>query len=132
MSCNALAPNKYTAKIYFAGVKDTYLKSSKTVKITVKKATAKLSAGAKTYKAKTKIKRYVVTLKDNLKKPLRNTKVTLKIRGKLYSVKTNSKGKATFKLTNLPKKGKYVAVVKYAGNAYYKSITKKPKITVRR
>jgi hypothetical protein len=46
------------------------------------------------------------------------------------SIKTDSKGKATFKFTNLIKKGKFKAVVKYSGNRYYKTLTKKPVITI--
>ena len=35
-------------------------------------------------------------------------KSTMKVGKKTYTVKTNSKGKATFKITNLNKKGKFV------------------------
>jgi hypothetical protein len=46
-------------------------------------------------------------------------------------LKTNSKGVATFKITNLKEKGKFAAVVKYAGSKYYNKVTKKPKITIK-
>jgi hypothetical protein len=62
---------------------------------------------------------------------MKNTKVTLKVNGKTYAAKTNAKGQATFKLTKLTKKGKFTAVVKYAGNNYYNAKTSKPKLTVR-
>ena len=55
----------------------------------------------------------------------------LKVNGKTYAAKTNSKGVATFKLTKLTKKGKFNAVVTYKGNTYYKAKTVKPKITVK-
>lgn len=58
-------------------------------------------------------------------------KVTLKVKGKTYKATTNSKGKATFKITKLTKKGTYNAKVKYAGNAYYKSVFKSVKIKIR-
>ena len=51
--------------------------------------------------------------------------------GKTYTAKTNSKGVATFKLTKLTKKGKYNAVITFAGDKYYKKATKKAKVTVK-
>ena len=62
---------------------------------------------------------------------MKNKKVTLKVDGKTYTAKTNSKGVATFKLSKLTKKGTFTAVVTYEGNKYYKKVTKKPKITVK-
>ena len=55
----------------------------------------------------------------------------LKVNGKTYAAKTNSKGKATFKITKLTKKGKFTAVVTYNGNKYYKKVTKKTKIIIK-
>ena len=63
---------------------------------------------------------------------IKKAKVTLKIKGKLYKATTNSKGKATFKIKKLTKKGKYNAVIKYNGNALYKATSKKVKITVKK
>ena len=57
--------------------------------------------------------------------------MTLKVKGKTYTAKTNAKGKATFNLKKLTKKGKYTAVVTFKGNKYYNKITKKVKITVK-
>ena len=99
--------------------------------MTVKKATPKLTANAKSFKKSVKTKKYTVTLKTNSNKVMKNTKVTLKVNGKTYSAKTNSKGQATFKITKLTKKGKYTAVVKYAGSKYYNAKTVNPKITVK-
>ena len=61
---------------------------------------------------------------------MKNTKVYLKVYGKTYAAKTNSKGQATFKITKLTKKGKFTAAITYIGNKYYNKITKKTKITV--
>ena len=91
----------------------------------------KLTANAKTFKKSVKIKKYTITLKNNLNKVMKNTKVTLKVNGKTYSAKTNSKGQATFKITKLTKKGKFTAIVKYGGSKFYNSKTVKPKITVK-
>ena len=125
-----MVPNTYTAKIGFAG-DDIYKASSATAKVTVKKATPKITAKAKTFKFEDKTKKYTVTLKDNKGNVLKNKKVTLKVNGKTYSAKTNSKGVATFKLNKLTKKGKFNAVITYAGDKYYKKVTKKVKVTVK-
>ena len=125
-----LAAKTYAAKITFGG--DTnYDKSTKEVKVTVKKATPKIAAGKKTFKAKTKTKKYAITLKNNVGKAMKNEKVTIKIGKKTYSAKTDAKGKATFKITKLTKKGTYKAVIKFAGNKNYLSISKKVKIKVK-
>ena len=62
---------------------------------------------------------------------MKKVKVTLKVKGKTYKAKTNSKGKATFKITKLTKKGTYKAIIKYKGNKYYKKLTKKVKIKIK-
>ena len=126
-----LVPKSYTAKISFAG-NTNYLASSTTAKVLVKKATPKMTAKAKTFKVGVKTKKYTITLKNNLGKVMKSTKVTLTVNKKTYTVKTNSKGVATFKITNLKKKGKFTAVIKYAGNKYYKALSKKAKITVKK
>ena len=90
-----------------------------------------MTAKAKTFKFEDKTKKYTVTLKNNKGAVMKNTKVSLKVGGKTYTAKTNSKGVATFKLTKLTKKGKFNAVITYAGNKYYKKLTKKAKITVK-
>ena len=45
-------------------------------------------------------------------------------------MKTNKKGKATFKV-NRNKKGKYQAIIIYKGNKYYSKVIKKVKITIK-
>ena len=97
----------------------------------VKKITTAITAKAKTFKYEDKTKKYTITLKNNEGKVMKKAKVTLKVNGKTYTAKTNSKGVATFKLKKLTKKGKYNAVITYAGNKYYKKATKKAKITVK-
>ena len=62
---------------------------------------------------------------------MNGVKVTLKVKGKTYKAITNAKGKATFKIKNLKKKGKFTAKVKFSGNAYYNAVTKNVKITVK-
>ena len=125
-----LAPKSYTAVISFAG-DSSYVKSSISIKVVVKKATPKLTAKAKTFKRSVKTKKYTITLKTNKGKVMKNTKVSLRVNKKTFYAKTNKKGVATFKITNLKKKGKFTAVVKYAGSKYYNKVTKKPKITIK-
>ena len=125
-----LTPKTYNAKITYAG-SDNYKSSTKTVKVTVKKATPKITAKSASYKLKIKTKKYTVNLKDNVNKALKNTKVTLKVNGKTYSVKTNSKGQGVFKITNLKKIGSYSAVITVPSNTYYNKVTKNVKIIVK-
>jgi len=95
-------------------------KTKKSTKITAKKAT---------FKAKTKTKKYTITLKSG-KKALNKVKVYLKIKGKTYTAKTK-KGKATFKIKKLNKKGKYKATIQFKGNSNYKATIKKVTIKIK-
>ena len=124
-----LPARQYFAKITFAG-NGIYKSSAKTVKATVKKATPKLTASSKKFKAKAKTKKVTVKFKSNNNKVIKNSIIKLTVNKKTYKAKTNSKGTATFKV-KLTKKGKYRAVFKYAGNSNYKSISKKIKITIK-
>ena len=125
-----LTPKKYTAKITF-NEDANYLKSSANAKVVVKKANPKMTAKSKTFKRTTKTKKYTIALKTNLNKALKSVKVTLKVKGKKYIAKTNKKGKATFKITKLTKKGNYKATIVYKGNSLYNKVAKKVKIKCR-
>ena len=126
-----IVPKTYTATVKFAG-DDGYLASSVSPKVVVSKAKPKITAKAKTFKVKVKTKKYTVTLKNNKGKVMKKVKLTLKVGKKTYKATTNSKGKATFKITKLTKKGKYTATIKFAGSKYYKALSKKAKITVKK
>lgn len=130
LKVTTLLPKTYTATVTYAG-DDTHIKSSATAKVVVKKATLKVSAKAKTFKKSLKTKKYSIVLKNNVGKVMKKTKVTIKVKGKTYSAFTNSKGVATFKITKLTKKGKYNAYIRYTGNKYYNSLTKKVRITLK-
>lgn len=125
-----LVPKTYPAVCKFAG-DESYKVSQKTVNVVVKRATPKLFAAKKTFKKSQSKKLYTVTLKTNKGAVMKKIKVTLTVNKKTYTGKTNSKGQLTFKITNLKKKGKYTAVVKYGGNSYYNAKTVKPVITVK-
>lgn len=111
------------------GKTNTNTNKQTTTKVT-KKAT-KITASKKTFKVKTKTKKYTITLKAG-KNAVKKVKVTIKIGKKTYKSTTNSKGKATFKITKLTKKGKYNAVIKFAGNKNFEATSKKVKITVKK
>ena len=126
---NGLAVKTYTASISFAG-DNSFDESSKSIKVIVKKATPKLTAKSKTFKRTVKIKKYAVSLKTDKNKVMKNTKISLRVNGKTYAVKTNKKGVATFKIKNLNKKGTFKAVVTFAGNKCYNKVRKTVKIRV--
>ena len=147
VSTAGLIPKIYTAKITFAG-DNNYNESSLDVGVTVNKATPILKAKKKTYKAKTKTKKFTIVLKDNTGKPIKNAKVRLMVKKitknnkkggsdkeskadkkKNFAV-TNNKGKATFKVLR-NKKGKYNAKVKFYSNEYYNKVTKTVKIVIK-
>ncbi len=125
-----LVPKTYTARISYAG-SNNYIKSSVSTKVVVKKAKTKLSAKAKTFKRKVKVKKYAVTLKNNKNKAIKKVKLTLKVKRKTYSAKTNNKGQSIFNIKNLNAKGKFTVAIKFAGNKYYKGTSKKIKIKIR-
>lgn len=110
---------------------DVFNAASKTVHVKINKEKTKLTAKKKTFKAKTKIKKYTVTLKNSKGKAIKKVKLTLKVNGKNYKAKTNKKGKATFKIKKLGKKGKYNAVIKFKATKYYKNVSKKVKLTIK-
>ncbi|WP_407377543.1 right-handed parallel beta-helix repeat-containing protein [Methanobrevibacter sp.] len=128
--------NKLPVTVTFEG-DEKYISTNASYVITINKKPITITAAAKTYKATAKTKKYTVTLKTikgssaNGKIYLKSgKKVTLKLNGKTYTAKTNSKGQATFSL-KITKKGKFTAVVKFAGDKTYKAATKKPKITIK-
>lgn len=126
-----LVPKTYAVSISYDG-DATHLKSTANTNVVVKKATVKLTTKKKTFKAKVKTKKYTVTLKDNKGKAMKKVKLTLKVKGKTYKATTNAKGKATFKIKKLTKKGKYTAKVTFKGNANFNKLVKKVKITVKK
>ena len=130
VSTKGLVPKGYTAKITFNG-NTNYAKSTKSVKVTIKKATPKLTAKYRTFKKSIKTKKYSVILKTNRNKAMNKVKLIIKINKRTYSAITNNKGIATFKITKLAKTGKYTALVKFAGNKYYNTKSVKVKIAVK-
>ena len=91
LACN-IVPGDYV--VFIKGKKDAYGSAD----VQVKKATSKLTAAKKTFKRSLKIKKYSIALKDNNNKVMKSKKVTLKVNGKTYAAKTNSKGKAKLQM----------------------------------
>ena len=135
ISIAASSGNKFIAKSYTATAtfdgNDLLENSSAKFTLVVKKATPKLTAKAKTFKVRTSPKKYTITLKDNKNNVMKKVKVTIKVNGKTFKATTTSKGQATFKITNLKKKAKYIALIKYGGDKYYNAVSKKIIITVK-
>ena len=121
---------KYKAVIKFRGNK-AYKAASKKVTFTVaKQKNTRIYATSKVYKKAQNPKKLSCILKGN-NKAIKNVKLTLTVNGKTYSAKTNSSGKATFKINKLKKKGTYTAIIRFAGNSSYGAATKKVRIIVK-
>ena len=128
-----LPDGNYNAVITYSG-DDKYdgftITKTVNVKKPVVKKASKITAKKKTFKKSLKTKKYTVTLKSG-KTPIKKVKLIIKIGKKTFKAKTNAKGKATFKIKKLAKKGKYTAKITFKGNKYYKATTKKVKIVLK-
>ena len=124
----AAAAGKYAVTMAFTG-DSTYKGSVATSTISIVKQATKLTVAKKTFK-KSATKKVTAVLKDNTGKVLKGKKVTMKVNGKTYTAKTNSKGVATFKV-KLTKKGTFKATTKFAGDAYYTAKRVTSKIVVK-
>jgi hypothetical protein len=122
-----LYPEIYTAVVSFNGT-ESYEPTNTTFNITVKKSATKITAKNKAFKAKKKVKKYAIALKNAYKNPVKGVKVYLKVNGKTYKASTSKKGKAIFKITKLTKKGTYKAKITFKGDGAYKGSKAKAKI----
>ena len=120
----------YPVSISFAG--DTnYVKSNTTTSILVKKATPKATVKGKTFKLSDRTKRYIVIVRTDKNALYDGAKVAIRVNGKTY-ITYAVKGKATFKLTGLNKRGNFLAAVKVGASENYNSVmVKNVKILVR-
>ncbi|WP_298524396.1 NosD domain-containing protein [uncultured Methanobrevibacter sp.] len=130
VTLKATATGSKSATVKFDG-DDEYKAISKSATIKVTKEASKITAAKKTFNVKTKTKQYTITLKSKSGKAIAKAKVTIKVNGKTYKATTNSKGKATFKITKLTKKGTFKATVKFTGDKYYSGKTANVKITTK-
>ena len=123
------AAKTYTVSIKFAG-DSVYAASTKSVKVKLNKEKTKITAPKKTFKRTAKTKKVVITLKNSKGKAIAKKKVTLIVNKKKYTVKTNKKGKATFKV-KLTKRGTFKYTAKFAGDTQYKAVKKTGKIKIK-
>lgn len=128
VTTNGMVPKTYTASVNFAG-NAKYDASSKKVKLTVKKASTKLTASSKAFRVKA-TKKLTATLKDSKNKIIKGKYITFKFNGKNYKVKTNSKGIAS-KLFKVTKIGTYRVNIKFAGDKCYKASSKTVNLVVK-
>ena len=125
--------NKTKVTITLSGItieNCTFIGPSKVNNIVKKPKTTKILAKKKTFKAKTKTKKYTISLKAG-KSAVKKVKVYLKIKDKTYKATTNKKGKATFKIKKLTKKGTYKSKIIFKGNNLYKPVSKKVTIKIK-
>ena len=103
---------------------------SKSSAIKIKKVKPKLTAKNTSFKSKLKTKKYSILLKYK-NTGIKKVKVYLKVNGKTYKATTNSKGKATFKITKLTKKSTFNAKITFKGTKYYTAVSKTIKLNIR-
>jgi hypothetical protein len=113
----------------FLGEGNLYKGSLADAKVTITKKATKITAKKATLKVK-KAKKIKVTLKAG-NKAIKGKQVTIKVNGKTFKAKTNAKGVATISV-KVAKKGKFNAVVKFAGDDTYKASKTKIKLTVKK
>ena len=125
-----LKKGKYKVIIKYAG-SSKYKAAKKTTKITVKKTlNTKLTAPKITTTPKTSTK-YTVTLKDENGEIIKKQKVIVKVNGKKYTKKTNSKGQVTIKV-KFSKLKTYTVKATYKKTKSYKKSSATGKITVQK
>ena len=131
LTASILKAAKYGTKNFVIKFDDSFYTASKTVKVTIKKEKTKITAKKKTFKIALKTKKYTIALKNSKGKAIKKAKVFLKVKGKTYKATTNSKGKATFKIKNLKKRGTFTAKITYKTTAYYLKTSKKVYLKVK-
>ena len=124
---------RYTMAFNFAG-DDNYTNAFACVCVDLDKKPITIKAPAKSFKVATKTKKYTATLSTinglDGKMYLSPQTVKLTVNGKTFTGKTNDKGKVTFKITNLNKKGTYKATISYKGDKTYEEAEKTVKLTI--
>ena len=108
-----------------------YKKVAKSVNIKINKEKTKIISKKATFNVDKRVKMYSILLKNSKNKAIKKVIVTLKVNGKLYKAKTNYNGKATFKIINLNRNGRFTSLVRFAGNKYYNAKSVKSQIIVK-
>lgn len=119
----ALPAKTYVASISFKG-DEQYNSLTKKFNVVVSKSDTKLIPYAN-YLVKGKSLYIDLKSKNNL---LSSRQISITIKGKTFTRTTNNNGRAEFKMNLAP--ALYSVVLKYGGNGYYKSCTKKVYVRV--
>ncbi len=120
-----LAVSTFKPGNYVANITYDYASINASVKIT--KAAVKFTSVTKSVK---RGKYFSLKVLNGKNKPAKSVKVTIKFGSKTYTVKTNSQGVAKLKVSLAAKK--YSVTVKAYANTYYKALTKKYTVTVKK
>ena len=133
---NLRVATSYTYALFFQGDEKynaTYIGSAR---LTVTKKDTFLTASNQAFKSSDKNKIVKATL-STIENPFdgkvymrSNLPVTLTINGKTYNARTDEKGNVKFNIGDQTKKGTYDAVIKYAGDQGYESVSKTIRITI--
>ena len=129
LQINLRSVNLYTFAIAFLG-DDNYEGDFEVALINVTAQTPNLVTTNKIYKSTAKIKILTAAFISSRGTPIVGKKINFIVNGKKYTVKTNSKGIATLKVS-LSRKGTYYFSVSYAGDSTYKKINKIKKLTIK-
>ena len=124
-----LVPKTYTAVITFNGY-STHQKSTKNVTVRVTKAKSAITAYSKSFRRALRTKNYAITLKSG-RTLIKKAYVYLRVNRKTFRATTNTRGIATFRISNLKKKGKFLAIIVYRGNAYYLKSNRRVYLTIK-
>ena len=135
MQVNFASAGVYTYVLSFEGDETCNAADSFTTKLTVNKKAMGIKASNVAFKSYKKTKTVSVklfTTKNpyNGKTYLTGKKVTLKVNGKTYTAQIDKYGNAKFNI-KLTKKGKYTAVIKFAGDKTYKAVSKSIRVTIK-
>ena len=125
ITLNKKGTYSYTAK--FAG-DDVYTGKSAKGTLKINGLSTSLTVKKYTYN-RYATKKIQLTLKSG-KTVLKSKKISVKVNGKTYSAKTNSKGVATVTV-KLTKKGTYTYTASFAGDNIYKATSKSQKLVIK-
>ncbi|ADC46107.1 adhesin-like protein [Methanobrevibacter ruminantium M1] len=121
-------PKTYTVNINFKG-SENYNKSSKTIKLTVKKQTPKIESSNIDLLPKSG-ENFTVTLKDANNKAIANKEISFTLGKKTYTRTTDENGQASLKI-NLANTGKYTITTKSEKTSQYNEVSKSNTITIK-
>lgn len=120
-----LKPNSYVLNVSFKG-NDVFSGVNQTFNINVLKLSCEINP------RNTALfwnDYFYADLRDNFGNSVTGSKVTFTVNGKTYSSTTDNMGKAGFKIALNPNKS-YLVKIYFAGNKYYKSVSKNVTLTV--